>query len=375
MIPVALTRTFARRLLPLVLAATGLFAVVVPLAHHLDARSRAVLAARERGERVAHLLAEAVRDRPLLWRYDAAKLAGRLQQEGLLVGPLIVRDRENRPVALGGPPTSSVAWARVPVEVDGVPVATVWSGAPLGPLRAESFRLLAGCLLLAAVLGTLLFLFPVRTVARAEERIAALLAERRVALQDDERRRIARELHDGAGQALTAARLQLLALRKRGLAPEDAAQVEHHLDEALEEVRRSTSALIPAPLATLGFLGAVRKHCASYSRATGLDISLDAPEELPELPPPIAAGLYRIVQEALHNTARHAGAARASVRVSHLRDALSLEFEDDGRGFPDQASSQSIRERVAGLGGAVDWPEPGRSHLRVRVPLAGGVAA
>jgi signal transduction histidine kinase len=105
-----------------------------------------------------------------------------------------------------------------------------------------------------------------------------------------------------------------------------------------------------------------------------VDISLEAPDELPELPPPMAAGLYRIVQEALHNTVRHARAARASVRVSHLRDALSLEFDDDGRGFPDQASSQSIRERVAGLGGAVDWPDPGRSHLRVRIPLGGATA-
>jgi signal transduction histidine kinase len=374
MIPVTLTRPFARRLLPLVLVATGLFAVVVPLAHHLDTRSRAVLAARERGQRVAHLLAEAVRDRPLLWRYEASKLSGRLQEEGLLGMPLVVRDRMNRPVPLGGPPPDSVAWARVPVEVDGIPVATVWSGAPLGPLRSESFRLFGGCLLLAAVLGALLFLFPVRTVARAEERIAALLAERRVALQDEERRRIARELHDGAGQALTAARLQLLALRKRGLAAEDAALVEHHLDEALEEVRRSTSALLPAPLAALGFLGAVRKHCASYARATGLDISLEVPDQLPELPGPMAAGLYRIVQEALHNTVRHAGAAHASVRVSHVPDALSLEFDDDGRGFPDQASSSSIHERVAGLGGAVDWPDPGRSHLRVRIPL-GGVPA
>ncbi len=374
MIPVTLTRPFARRLAPLVLVATGLFAVVVPLVHHLDARSRAVLAARERGERVARVLAEAVRDRPLLWRYDTAKLSGRLQQEGLLGDPLVVRDRDNHTVALGGPATMSVAWARVPVLVEAVPVATVWTGAPLGPLWQETLRLLSGCLLLATALGGLLFLFPVRTVARAEERIAALLAERRVALQDEERRRIARELHDGAGQALTAARLQLLALRKRGLSAEDAAQVEHHLDEALEEVRRSTSALIPAPLAALGFLGAVRKHCASYSRATGLDISVDAPEDLPELPAPMAAGLYRIVQEALHNTVRHAGAARASVRVSHLRDALSLEFDDDGRGFPDQASSQSIRERVAGMGGAVDWPEAGRSRLTICIPLGGAAA-
>jgi signal transduction histidine kinase len=373
-IPVALTRPFARRLLPLVLVAGSLFAIVVPVAHHLDARSRLVLSAREHGERVARILAEAVRDRPLLWRYDAAKLAGRLQLEGLLGAPLVVRDRDNRAVPLGGPTASTVAWAQVPVVVEGVPVATVWAGAPLRPLWHESLRLFGGCLLLALVLGTSLFLFPVRTVALAEERIAALLAERRVALQDEERRRIARELHDGAGQALTAARLQLLALRKGGLAAEDAARVEHHLDEALEEVRRSTSALLPAPLAALGLLGALRKHVASFSRATGVDISLEAPEQLPELPAPMAAGLYRIVQEALHNTVRHAGAARASVRVSQLAGSLSLEFDDDGRGFPDQASSQSIRERVAGLGGAVDWPDPGRSHLRVRIPLTGGVA-
>jgi len=374
MIPVALTRPFARRLLPLVLVAGSLFAMVVPLAHHLDARSRLVLSARERGQRVARILAEAVRDRPLLWRYDAAKLGGRLQLEGLLGAPLVVRDHDNRPVPLGETTRSPVAWARVPVEVEGVSVATIWVGALLTPLWHESLRLFGGCLLLALVLGASLFLFPVRTVARAEERIAALLAERRVALQDEERRRIARELHDGAGQALTAARLQLLALRKKGLAAEDAARIEHHLDEALEEVRRSTSALLPAPLATLGLLGALRKHVASYARATGVDISLEAPAQLPELPPPVAAGLYRIVQEALHNTARHAGAGRASVRVTELPGSLSLEFDDDGRGFPDQASSQSIRERVAGLGGAVDWPEPGRSLLTVRIPLGGGPA-
>ena len=374
MIPVALTRPFARRLLPLVLAAGTLFAVAVPLVDHLDGRSRLVLSARERGERVARILAESARDRPLLWRYDAAKLAGRLQQDGLLAAPLVVRDRANRPVALDARPPAPVVWARVPVEVDGVPVATVWAGAPLAPLWSESLRLFGVCLLLSVVLSASLFLFPVRTVARAEERIAALLAERRVALQDEERRRIARELHDGAGQALTAARLQLLALRRRGLAAEEAARVEHHLDEALEEVRRSTSALLPAPLAALGFLGAIRKHCASYARATGVDISLEAPDELPELPEPIAAGLYRIVQEALHNTVRPAGAGRAMVRVSRAPDALSLEFDDDGRGFPDQASSQSIRERVAGLGGAVHWPEPGRAHLRVRIPLTGATA-
>jgi signal transduction histidine kinase len=371
LIRVALIRPFARRLLPLVLVSTGLFALAAPLAHHLDGRARLAEEARERGGRVARIVSEAIRDRPLLWRYDAPKLASRLQTEALLGGPLVVRDRENRPVALGSPAHGPAIWARVPIEVDGTAVGTVWAGESLGPLWRDTGRLLAICLALAVALGSALFLFPVRTVARAEERIAALLAERRVALLDEERRRIARELHDGAGQALTAARLQLLALRKRGLAAEDASRVEHHLDEALEEVRRSTSALAPAPLAELGLLGALQHHCLTYSQATGVEIALEAPGELPEVPGPLATGVYRIAQEALHNTVRHAGASRATLRLSSAEGLLSLEVDDDGRGFPDQASCQSIRERVAGLGGAVDWPEPGRSHLKVRLPLTG----
>ena len=134
-------------------------------------------------------------------------------------------------------------------------------------------------------------------------------------------------------------------------------------------MRRSTSALAPAPLAELGLVGALRRHCTTYARATGVEIALDAPQELGELPEPVATGLYRIVQEALHNTVRHAGAARATVRVTRTPGLVSMEFDDDGRGFPDQASCQTIRERVAGLGGAVDWPEPGRAHLTVRLPL------
>jgi signal transduction histidine kinase len=370
-IRVALTRPFARRLLPLVLVSAGLFALAAPLAHHLDGRARLVEEARDRGGRAARIVSEAIRDRPLLWRYDAPKLAGRLQTEALLGGPLVVRDRENRPVALGNPARGPTVWARVPIEVEGTAVGTVWAGESLGPLWRDTVRLLAICLALGVALGSALFLFPVRTVARAEERIAALLAERRVALLDEERRRIARELHDGAGQALTAARLQLLALRKRGLAPEDASRVEHHLDEALEEVRRSTSALAPAPLAELGLLGALQHHCLTYSQATGVQIALETPGELPEVSGPLATGVYRIAQEALHNTVRHAGASRATLRLSSSEGLLSLEVDDDGRGFPDQASCQSIRERVAGLGGAVDWPEPGRAHLRICLPLTG----
>jgi len=374
-ISVDLTRPFARRLIPLVLVSSGLFAAAVPLAFHLEGRRELASGARVAASQVASVVEQAMSVRPLLWRYDAAKLAEQLQAAGLgNLDGLEVHDGAGRRVAVGNFPKGPVVWGRADVVVERQRLASVWVANRLGPLWASSGLVALLCALLALVLGGALYVYPVQTVRRAETRIAALLAERRVALQEEERHRIARELHDGAGQAITAARLQLLALRHQGLPATSAAAVERHLDEALEEVRRSTSALLPAPLAEFGLLGALERHCRSYAQATGVAIALEAPGAFPELPASIQTAVYRIAQEALHNTVRHAAASRAVVRLQADATTVALEVDDDGRGFKEAASCQSIRERVAGLGGAVDWPEVGSARLRVTLPLSGSPA-
>jgi signal transduction histidine kinase len=374
-IRVDLARPFARRLIPLVLVSSGLFAAAVPLAFHLEGRRELASAARAEASQVARVVELAMSARPLLWRYDAAKLAEQLQLAGLgNLDGLEVQDAAGQRVAVGSLPNGPAVWGRADVVVERQRLASVWVATRLGPLWTSSGLVALLCALLALVLGSALYLYPVRTVTRAETRIAALLAERRVALQEEERRRIARELHDGAGQAITAARLQLLALRRQGLPAPSAAAVERHLDEALEEVRRSTSALLPAPLAELGLLGALERHCANYAQATGVDIALEAPGFFPELPEALQTAVYRIAQEALHNTIRHASASRAVVRLHADARMVALEVDDDGRGFGEAATCQSIRERVAGLGGAVTWPELGSARLRITLPLVGGEA-
>jgi signal transduction histidine kinase len=374
-ISVDLVRPFARRLIPLVLVTSGLFAAAVPLAFHLEGRRELAGGARTAAAQVASVVEQAMSVRPLLWRYDAAKLAEQLQASGLgNLDGLEVQDAAGRRVAVGSPPSGPVVWGRADVVVERQRLASVWVANRLGPLWASSSLVALLCALLALVLGGALYLYPVQTVRRAETRIAALLAERRVALQEEERRRIARELHDGAGQAITAARLQMLALRRQGLAASSAAAVERHLDEALEEVRRSTSALLPAPLAEFGLLGALERHCATYAQATGVEIVLEAANLFPELPAALQTAVYRIAQEALHNTVRHAAASRAVVRLQANATTVALEVDDNGRGFQEAAGCQSIRERVAGLGGAVEWPEVGSARLRVILPLARGTA-
>ena len=375
MIHVDLARPFARRLIPLVVVSSGLFAAAVPLAFHLEGRRELATAARSAAGQVAGVVEQAMSVRPLLWRYDAAKLAEQLQASGLgNLDGLEVQDAAGRRVAVGRLPRGPVVWGRADVVVERQRLASVWVANRLGPLWASSGLVAVLCTLLALVLGGALYLYPTQTVRRAEARIVALVAERRVALQEEERRRIARELHDGAGQAITAARLQLLALRRHGLPAPSAAAVERHLDEALEEVRRSTSALLPAPLAELGLLGALERHCLSYSQATGVNIALEAPNSFPELPAAVQTAVYRIAQEALHNTVRHASASRAVVRLQTDATMVALEVDDDGRGFGEAANCQSIRERVADLGGSVDWPGVGSARLRVTLPLSGGGA-
>src|SRR5262249_22760984 len=163
-------------------------------------------------------------------------------------------------------------------------------------------------------------------------------------LQEDDRRRIARDLHDGAGQALTAARLRLLALAKSGDEAAIAA-IAAHLDEALDEIRRSTAALLPPALAELGLPGAVERHCKNFGEAAGLAVECQL-SSVPPLPTPIEVACYRIIQEALSNTARHAGATRAWVRLDAAGGQLRLQVRDDGVGLDRDAGLDSIRERA-----------------------------
>src|SRR5581483_8801173 len=221
----------------------------------------------------------------------------------------------------------------------------------------------------------LLLLVPSRAVAATRREVAELMRKQAAALQHEDRRRIASELHDGAGQALTAAHLQLEAMRAGGRA--DVAQIDLVLrlvEDAMDEIRRSTAALAPPALAELGLGPALVRHCAVFSSATGIDVQHEVGAELPELPAPVEIACYRVAQEALQNVARHAGAAHAWLRVWANGGQLVLEVEDDGVGPPaadDELQLRTIRERAKLMNAELMLQRGARSGLRVRleVPL------
>lgn len=379
--PIVLTPAFRRRLLALVGISSVLVAAAPPVIYHVQKRSELVAVARGDASRIASVVTASIQARPLLWRYDATKMSERLRVDGFgNLSIFVVHDAEGTrlPLDLGGksPPTS-LLWGQSDVVVGGVRKASVWVGTDATELYRATLLLACVSTLTAAILALLLYRVPLGAIRTAEGRIGALVDELSLSLREDERKRIARDLHDGASQALTAARLHLRALGKSiegEAARERLDQAVSHIDEAIDEVRRSTTLVTPSLLGEVGLAEALQRHAESFGTAAGLDIRYERPARLPPLSPAIEVACLRIVQEALHNVVRHAQAKRAFVVLRASDDArtLLLTVRDDGRdaGGPEGNGLGSIRDRAASLGGAATFSSSDRgSRWDVEIPL------
>lgn len=182
--------------------------------------------------------------------------------------------------------------------------------------------------------------------------------------QEEERRRIARELHDEAAQSLTSLLVRLRLLEQAG-APEKAQERVRELRElairALEDVRRIALELRPSVLDDLGLASALATHVDALNAAGGTRVQFEDHGLDGRLPSDVELALYRVAQEALTNVRRHARASRASVRLWRTPSGVALEVEDDGIGFdPAQPRPGSaglglagMRERMALIGGTL----------------------
>lgn len=188
------------------------------------------------------------------------------------------------------------------------------------------------------------------------------LAERLLQVQQHERHRLSRELHDDIGQLLTAATLQFRWLYGRlptGLqSPAEALSAT--LDETLAKIRDLSAILNPRQLTSLGLEASVRGHLLKVLENTDINWSMECRQQLVGIPEQMALATFRITQEAVTNMLRHADAQNLLVRLQRLPDGLSLHIADDGVGFrpePDPARTgqrgmAGMRERAILLGGS-----------------------
>jgi signal transduction histidine kinase len=211
-------------------------------------------------------------------------------------------------------------------------------------------------------------------------RVARDALRRVVEGQELERRRLARELHDETGQALTSILLGLRAAED-AREPEETGRALADLRElvvaTLQDVRRLAVQLRPAALDDFGLVPALERLTQTFSEASGVRVDLEARIGETRLPPDVETTLYRLVQEALTNVVKHAGAASVSILLVRRDGMVTLVIEDDGRGF-DAAEARGdglglvgMRERVALHDGrfTLESTPDGGTTLAVDVPL------
>lgn len=265
---------------------------------------------------------------------------------------------------------------------------------------AETFsqyrRRLTVTLGLTIGLGLLLASFSIRKILRLEAVAAEhyreisqaraemqRLSARLVAVQEDERRSISRELHDEVGQALTGMRVEmanLSTLMRAGDAHAAAVktdEIKQMVEDSLGVVRNMALLLRPSMLDDLGLVPALEWQAREVSKRSGVRVHVEAGQVSEDLPEEHKTCIYRVVQEALHNCVRHAGARSVRVTVCQSPAELSLSVEDDGKGFDARRDRGlgliGIEERVANLGGVFAVESvPGRgARLRISLPLKG----
>jgi signal transduction histidine kinase len=200
------------------------------------------------------------------------------------------------------------------------------------------------------------------------ERIASDSLRRVVEAQELERRRLARELHDETGQALTSILLGLKALEDKlddAGSRAAAAELRELVVTTLQDVRRLAVELRPSALDDFGLVAALERLSASFSDQTGIEIDFETALVAERLPAEVETALYRIVQESLTNVVKHARARRVSILLARKNGAIKAVIEDDGQGFDPAASPSAgfglvgMRERLALLGGRFEIESSG----------------
>jgi PAS domain S-box-containing protein len=224
--------------------------------------------------------------------------------------------------------------------------------------------------------------------SRRAEATRRLILERTLSAQEDERRRFARELHDEAGQLLTALLVGLRTLedaRKIADVKVQGRRLRAITTQAIDEVGRLARGLHPTVLDDHGIGIALTRYVTEYAKTYKIKVDLVLGDlESDNLSSAVQITLYRIIQEALTNVARHSGAKAVSIRFIKSVNAVEVEVTDDGCGFDAEAVAvsshrlgiQSMRERAEMLGGTVSFVSRRRgTRMLVQVPLAHRVSS
>ena len=405
-------RQFLRRMITVSITVGLLVAVLAPTSYLVAARAGLRDTASALAEDIADDVAEIAAREPHLWRYNVSKVVQATSAYGRRRDLASVRllDCDGAPMiragALGFTSDAHGPHAFAAIEGPTGTVGFIEIVADVTDSRIIAFRLSAAGTVLGILLAWVLVVLPARIVRRQydevadagtqlrraharieatnatlEQRVEAAVAEvrelsdRAVRVQEEERARIARDLHDTLGQHLSAQRLELDAL---SMNPSELAERSQRLlalnGELLDDLRRTIRDLRPAALDGRPLDAALGELAENFEMRTGVPASTRF-SGLETLGPDLAAALFRVAQEALTNVARHAEASEISLRAHAEDGAVELEVRDDGRGGAEERAGHGLRfmrHRVQAIGGTLDVESPAGQGTTIRVRCALG---
>src|ERR1700680_3601583 len=221
------------------------------------------------------------------------------------------------------------------------------------------------------------------------ERTAELqsLSQRLLKVQDEERRKLGRDLHDSTGQTLAALKISVSFLQENCKESPTtlalASDVTQLADQAIEEIRTLSYLLHPPLLDEVGFTCAAEWYIEGFAKRSGINVKANIANSRERLPKKVAIALFRVLQESLTNVHRHSGTSDASVRFQYETEAVILEIRDFGKGIPEErlqllhgVSAETgvglagIRERLHELNGKLEIESDGcGTNMRATVPL------
>lgn len=212
---------------------------------------------------------------------------------------------------------------------------------------------------------------------------ASSLSAKLLEAQDNERRKISRDLHDSVGQSLTAAKIGLAKLKTKLRAGESSSvdEIEQMVDGALTEVRTMSYLLHPPTLDLIGLRASIIWYAEGFEQRTGIRTSVEAPELLPQFETGIETTLFRIVQESLTNVHKHTRASEVTISVAVSEDEFQLKIHDDGAGFGEDCQEGvgigGMRERLKELNGTLEVKSSKMvgSTIIATIPVGNNVAA
>jgi len=243
-----------------------------------------------------------------------------------------------------------------PIDIDGVGHLVAWRGRPA---RLVQINDITERLRTQQTLERLN-----RELEVSHERLRAL-SRRLFEVQEEERKRLARDLHDDVGQALTALKIQVESIARPGNELTARSRIDEIVDtvqHTLERVRQISLSLRPPQLDDLGLAAALRSHLDRQARVAGLHAHFEAEDAPQELAPDAETACFRVAQEAINNVLRHARARNLWVRLFTAGGRLAISVRDDGRGF----DLDAVRARAA------NGASLGLVGMEERMALAGG---